>query len=93
MADALSAMLENYSQNPYHDKCFKVPNSWCSYNRDIATAKSTYRSTKDPLSPAIVTAIKPLFDTQIHRIQTNPIIILFGLWFRKNSNYHLSKQS
>lgn len=62
MADALSAMLENYSQNPYHDKCFKVPNSWCSYNRDIAIAKSTYRPIKNSLSPAIVTVIKPLFD-------------------------------
>ena len=61
MADAVSAILQHYSQNPNLNKCPKGPNSWCSYNRDIATAKSTYRPIKDPLSPAIITVIKPLF--------------------------------
>ena len=51
-----------YSQNPNHNKCPKGPNSWCSYYRDIATAKSTYRPINDPLSSAIITAIKPIFN-------------------------------
>ena len=62
MADTVSAILEHYSQNPNHDKCPKGPNLWCSYNRDIATARSTYWPKKDLLSLAIATVIKPLFN-------------------------------
>ena len=56
------AILEHYSQNPNHDKFPKCSNSRCSYNQDIATAKRTYIPVKDPLSPAIATVIKGLFD-------------------------------
>ena len=56
MSDAVSAILEHYSQYPNHDKCLKGPNSLCSYNRDIATTKSRYRLW------SFVTVIKLLFD-------------------------------
>ena len=39
---------------PKHDKCSKGENSWCPYQRDIATGQRTYKPAKWPLTKAFV---------------------------------------
>lgn len=65
MSKAAHAILKHYSSsldNPCHEDCPQGRESWCSYNRDLATGQSTHRPIKDPLPPAIVKVVQPVFD-------------------------------
>lgn len=65
MSKATHAILKHYSstaKNPKHENCPQGSNSWCSYNRDKALKESTHVPIKDPLPPAVVKVIQPVFD-------------------------------
>ena len=65
MSKATKAILLHYSsteQNPQHDCCPVGPSSCCSYQRDLACKTKSHRYIKDPLPPAVVDVIKPVFD-------------------------------
>lgn len=42
--------------------CPQGKDSWCSYNRDVATGKTTHQPIKNPFKPAVVKAVQPVFD-------------------------------
>ena len=65
MSKATRAILLHYSsteENLQHDCCPVGPSSWCSYQRDLACKTKSHRYIKDPLPPAVVDVIKPVFD-------------------------------
>ena len=65
MSNATKAILLHYSsteEKPQHDCCPVGPKSWCSYQRDLACKTKTHRCIKDPIPPAVVEVIKPVFD-------------------------------
>ena len=65
MAQATRAILKHYSstpENPQHDDCPKGSSSWCSYQRDISSRQRTHKPIKNPLPPAVVEVIQPLFN-------------------------------
>ena len=65
MAKATQAILKHYSSTtdePKHDDCPAGDTSWCSYQRDQATGKSTHKEIKNPLPKAVVEKIQTLFD-------------------------------
>lgn len=65
MAKATHAILKPYSstlEDPHHEDCPTGKDSWCSYNRDIATGKSTHKPIKNPLPPAVVSTVESLFN-------------------------------
>ena len=65
MSRATHAILKHYSSTvdkPRHEDCPTGEDSWCSYNRDIATGKATHQPIKNPFPEAVVKAIQPIFD-------------------------------
>jgi hypothetical protein len=65
MAQATKAILYHYSstpEEPQHDNCPSGKDSWCSYQRDLANGTKLHKPIKNPLSPAIVQVVKPVFD-------------------------------
>ena len=65
MSKATHAILKHYSstpENPRHEDCPQGASSWCSFNRDSATGESTHEPIKDPLPPAIIKVVQPIFD-------------------------------
>lgn len=65
MSKATKAILLHYSsteENPQHDCCPVGPTSWCSFQRDMAKKTKSHRCIKDPLPPAVVNVIKPVFE-------------------------------
>ena len=65
MSRATHAILKHYSgtlENPNHEDCPAGKNSWCSYNRDVASGTNYHQPIKNPLPPAVVAEIQPLFD-------------------------------
>ena len=59
------AILKHYSstlENPNHEDCPPGKNSWCFYNRDVASGTKYHQPIKNPLPPAVVAEIQPLFD-------------------------------
>lgn len=65
MSKATHAILLHYSSTedkPQHHCCPPGPDSWCSFQRDVALKTKTHRPIKDPLPPAVVKVIKPVFD-------------------------------
>ncbi|KAL9977869.1 hypothetical protein ACROYT_G015323 [Oculina patagonica] len=52
MSKATHAILKHYSStpaNPHHEDCPAGKDSWCSYNRDVATGETTHCPIQDPL--------------------------------------------
>ena len=65
MSKATHAILKHYSsthENPRHEDCPSGNESWCSYNRDLATGQTTHCLIQDPLPQAVVNAIQSTFD-------------------------------
>lgn len=65
MSKATHAILKHYSstpENPRHEDCPSGNESWCSYNRDLATGQTTHCPIQDPLPQAVVNVIQPTFD-------------------------------
>ena len=65
MSQATKAILHHYAstgEKPQHQFCPVGDKSWCSYQRDAATGEKTHQPIKDPLPPAVVKTIKPVFD-------------------------------
>ena len=65
MSRATHAILKHYSstpENPRHEDCPTGRNSWCSYNRDVATGEKTHVRIKNPLPESVVTLMQPIFD-------------------------------
>ena len=65
MSRATHAILKHYSstlENPNHEDCPPGKNSWCSYNRDVASGTNYHQPIKNPSPPAVVAEIQPLFD-------------------------------
>ena len=65
MSRATHAILKHYSstlENPNHEDCPAGKNSWCSYNRDVASGTNYHQPIKNSLPPAVVAEIQPLFD-------------------------------
>ena len=65
MSKATHAILKHCSstpENPRHEDCPSGNESWCSYNRDLATGQTTHCPIQDPLPQAVVNAIQPTFD-------------------------------
>ena len=65
MSKATHAILKRYSSTPgqpCHEDCPQGKDSWCSYNWDTATGKTTHRPIKNPLPPAVVKAVQPVFN-------------------------------
>ena len=65
MSRATHAILKHYSstlENPNHEDCPPGKNSWCSYNRDVASGTNYHQPIKNPLPSAAVAKIQPLFD-------------------------------
>ena len=64
MSRATHAILKHYSsllENPNHEDCPPGKNSWCSYNRDVASETNYQESIKNLSPPAVVAEIQPLF--------------------------------
>lgn len=65
MAQATRAILKHYSstpENPQHEDCPTGKKSWCSFQKDIACNTNTHQPIKDPIPPAVVEVIQPVFD-------------------------------
>ena len=65
MSRATHAILKHYSstpENPRHEDCPTGRNSWCSYNRDVATGEKTHVPIKNPLPDSVVKLMQPIFD-------------------------------
>ena len=65
MSHATKAILCHYSstpEKPQHDYCPKGKESWCSYQRDLVNGTKLHKPIKNPLCPAIVEVVKPVFD-------------------------------
>ena len=65
MSKATHAILKHYSStpdNPQHEDCPHGKETWCSYNRDLATGQTTHRPIKDAFPQAVVNAVQPTFD-------------------------------
>ena len=65
MSKATHAILKHYSstlESPRHEDCPHGEDSWCSYNRDVATGHTTHVPIKDPLPQAVVKVVQPTFD-------------------------------
>lgn len=65
MAQATRAILKHYSstpENPQHEDCPTGKKSWCSVQKDIACNTNTHQPIKDPIPPAVVEVIQPVFD-------------------------------
>lgn len=65
MAQATRAILKHYSstpENPQHEDCPTGKKSWCSLQKDIACNTNTHQPIKDPIPPAVVEVIQPVFD-------------------------------
>ena len=65
MPRATHAILKHYSSTvdkPRHQDCPTGEDSWCSYNRDIATGKATHQPIKNLFPEAVVKAIQPIFN-------------------------------
>ena len=65
MSRATHAILKHYSstpENPRHEDCPTGRNSWCSYNRDVATGEKTHVRIKNPLPESVVKLMQPIFD-------------------------------
>ena len=64
MPKATHAIIKHSStpEKPDYDDCLQDRNSWCSYNRDIAAGTNYHQPIKNPLPPAVIAEIQPLFD-------------------------------
>ena len=65
MSRATHAILKHYSstpEKPRHENCPSRRNSWCSYNRDVATGEKTHVPIKNPLPECVVQLMQPTFD-------------------------------
>jgi len=65
MSKATHAILKHYSstpENPRHEDCPTGRNSWCSFNRDVATGEKTHVPIKNPLPESVVKLMQPIFD-------------------------------
>jgi len=65
IAKATRAILKHYAsspENPQHKDCPTGKNSWCSFQKDIACNTSEHLPIKNPLPPAVVEVIQPVFD-------------------------------
>ena len=66
MSKATHAIWKHCSstlENPNHSDCPTGKSSWCSLQRDIANGIELHRPYKHPLTPAIVDAIQPIFES------------------------------
>ncbi len=61
MAREIWAGLLHCSDPPDHSKCPDGPDSWCRFKSDLATGSSTYSPIENPLVPAIIDYITPLY--------------------------------
>ena len=62
MSSETMAILLHYSEKADHSLCPKGKDSWCKWQIDLATGENTYTPVSNPLAPAVVEAIKPVFD-------------------------------
>ena len=65
MARATRAILKHYISTlevPQHEDCPDGSSSWCSYQRDRANGTRLHKPIKDPLCPAIVSVVQPIFE-------------------------------
>ena len=65
MAKATKAILYHYASsrdNPKHDFCPEGSPSWCSYQRDVAKGTNFHQPIKNPLPPAVVKVLQPVFN-------------------------------
>ena len=65
MAKATKAIMYHYAsskENPQHTFCPVGKDLWCSYQSDLAYNTKLHQPIKNPLTPAIVEVIKPVFD-------------------------------
>ena len=46
---------------PKHEDCPVGSNSWCSFQRDMPNQTNKHVPIKNPLPPAVVTEIQPIF--------------------------------
>ena len=58
---AILGHISSSEEVPHHEYCPDGSSSWCSYQRDIANGTSFHKAIKNPLAPAIVEKINPLF--------------------------------
>ena len=47
---------------PQYEDCSVGKDSWCSYQRDIATGQHTHQIVKNPIPPCIQNIILPVFE-------------------------------
>ena len=59
---ATHAIVDHCLENANHKKFSEGQSSWCSFNWDKTTRKSSHLSIKNLLLPAIVELLKPIFD-------------------------------
>ena len=65
MSRATHAILKHYSstvEHPKHNDCPEGAKSWCSYKRGIALGINNHKCIQNPLPPAVVECIQPVFD-------------------------------
>ncbi|XP_070546508.1 uncharacterized protein [Ptychodera flava] len=63
MSRQTKAILQHYSstyKEPHHEYCPQGADSWCKWQKDKATGKTTYRPLQNPLAPAVVKAVEPV---------------------------------
>ena len=54
------AILGHYTEDTLHDHCPPGKESWCSFQRDVATGSSLHKPIKNPLPDAVAKVVKPL---------------------------------
>ena len=62
MSNATMAILLHYSEKADHSYCPKGKESWCKWQSDIVTGETTYTPVSNPLPPAVVQQIQPVFE-------------------------------
>ena len=65
MAKATRAILKHYTSTPensQHEDCPTGKHSWCSFEKDVACGTREHKPIKDPIPPAVVEVIQPVFD-------------------------------
>ena len=82
---ATHAILKYYSSIAEHSKHYDCPEaakSWCSYQRDIALGTNNHKCIQNPLLPAAVECIQPVFDG-LGKLLMNYILLIQVFYFQR----------
>ena len=62
MSKGILAILFHYKEGPDHSLCPLGPQSWCTYQQDVAKGTSLHLPIENPIPLAVVALLKPIFE-------------------------------